>query len=426
MLTAPDAHGGAAPRSPDGETEPPPAGKLLIVATVGHTIRNFLLPYAEHFRANGWRVDAAANGAGEDEALLAAFDHVYDLPLSRSILDVGGILRAAQAMSAVLETGPDIVHVHTPIAGFVTRVAVRRVSAAHRPAVAYTAHGFHFYTGGNAATNALFLTAERVAGRWTDRLIVINDEDAAAARRHRIVPRTHLVHMPGIGVDTRRYAPSSVDAEDITRVAAGLGIAAEAPIFVVVAELRSRKRVHDAIAALASMHHQEAHLLLAGLGSERANLETLAEELGVRERVHLLGFVEDVRPLVCAATALLLPSEREGLARSVMEALALEVPVIASTARGNRELIGVDSGILVATGDVPGLAAAMDRLIDNPAERRAMGVRGRERMVAGYDLPILLRMHEDLYRTMRAERAGGATGSSGAVGRQTQQMRSAE
>ena len=426
MLTVPDVNGGAALRPPEPGREPRPTRKLLIVATVGHTIRNFLMPYAAHFRAKGWRVDMAANGAGDDEVLLAAFDHVYELPLSRSILDIGGILRTARAMSAILETGPDIVHVHTPIAGFVVRVAVHRVPADRRPAVAYTAHGFHFHSGGNVATNALFLTAERVAGRWTDRLVVINDEDEAAARRHRIVPRSHLVHMPGIGVDTRRYAPSSIDAEDITRIAAGLGIAADAPVFVVVAELRSRKRVQDAIAALAAMRHQDARLLLAGLGSERAHLETLVKDLGVQERVHFLGFVQDVRPLVRAATALILPSEREGLARSIMEALALEVPVIASTARGNRELIGIDSGIVVATGDVPGLAAAMDRLVDNPDERRAMGVRGRERMVEGYDLPILLRMHEDMYHAMIAERDAGETGSSRTPTQEAEQIPSAE
>ena len=409
MPTVHAMSGGAVGRSPILAASPRSTASLLIVATVAHTIRNFLLPYAAHFRALGWRVDAAASGGGGDEVLHEAFDHVYELPLSRSILDVGGILQAEWAISALLDAGPDIVHVHTPIAGFVTRVAVHRAFAERRPAVAYTAHGFHFYEGGNPATNALFLTAERVTGRWTDRLVVINDEDEAAAKRHRIVPQSRLVHMPGIGVDTRRYARSSIDPGDITRAPEEFGVSAGTPLFVVVAELRSRKRVEDAIAALAAMQHNDAQLMLAGHGPERARLERLAGDLGLRDRVHFLGFVPDVRPLVCAATALILPSEREGLARSVMEALALEVPVIASTARGNRELIGTDSGILVATADVRGLAAAMDRLIDNPDQRLAMGVRGRERMVESYDLPILLRMHEDLYQAMLAERTARAT-----------------
>ena len=134
-------------------------------------------------------------------------------------------------------------------------------------------------------------------------------------------------------------------------------------------------------------------------------LESQARGLGVEDRVHFLGVISDVRPVVRAATALILPSKREGLARSVMEALSLEVPVIASTARGNRELVGKDSGLLFDTGDVRGLADAMDRLIDHPDERRAMGRRGRERMVERYDLNVLIRMHEALYREMLAERS---------------------
>ena len=390
-----------------GQTDlSPSAGiSLLMVATVWKTVSGFLVPYAAHFRALGWRVDAAANGATRDPGLLEAFDHVYELPLSRSLRDVRGLERSRRALQEILETTPDIVHVHTPIAGFLTRLVVRRRPLDRRPAVAYTAHGFHFYEGGNPARNALFLTAERVAGRWTDRLVVINDEDEAAAERHRIVPRSRLVRMPGIGVDTQWYARSNIDPGGVTRAREERDVPADVPLFVVVAELSSRKRVGDAIAALACMQHKDAQLMLAGDGPERARLEGLAGDLGLRDRVHFLGVISDVRPVVLAATALILPSKREGLARSVMEALSLEVPVIASTARGNRELIGTDSGILVSTGDVRGLAAAMDRLIDHPDERRAMGLRGRQRTVEQYDLNVLIRMHEALYREMLAERS---------------------
>jgi glycosyltransferase involved in cell wall biosynthesis len=248
------------------------------------------------------------------------------------------------------------------------------------------------------------LAAERVAGRWTDRLVVINEEDEAAAKHHRIVPRSRLVHMPGIGVDTRAWSPSSVLPDGVARVRGQLGIAANAPIFVVVGELNRNKRQQDAIAALASMQHADAHLVLLGDGPERPTLEAFVAHLRLRDRVHFLGFVQDVRPLVRAATALILPSKREGLARSVMEALSLEVPVIASTARGNRELVGTDSGLLFDTGDVRGLADAMDRLIDHPDDAHLMGLRGRERMVERYDLQVLIRMHEALYREVLAER----------------------
>ncbi len=376
---------------------------LLYVATISHTIRRFLLPYAAHFRAIGWRVAAAANGATSDPVLREAFDAVHEVPLSRSLLDVRGLIRGERAIEGIAG-GHDIVHVHTPIASFITRLAVSRGAIPVRPCVVYTAHGFHFHRGGRAVTNVAFRTAERVAGRWTDRLVVINEEDYLAARRHRIVGPGRLVRMPGIGIDTDRFSRSSLAEDEPARVRRDLGIGADAPLFVVAAEYNRNKRVGDIIRALAEMRHREAELLLIGGGPGRAGLTALAEREGVGGRTRIEGFVDDLRPIVSAATALVLPSKREGLARSIMEALSLEVPVIASTARGNAELVGSDSGLIVPTGDVGGFAAAMDWMIDHPAERHGMGVRGRARMVEGYDLEIVIERHEEMYRQMLAER----------------------
>ena len=377
---------------------------LLIVATIAGTIRSFLAPYAEHFRSLGWHVEAAANGATEDTALARSFDEVHDLPLSRSIRDLRGLSGSLRALDQVLHRAPDIVHVHTPIASFLTRLAVRRLPSERRPAVAYTAHGFHFRDGGPVLTNLAFRTAERLAGRWTDRLIVISDEDAAAARRYRIVPERRLVHMPGIGVDTSHYDAAAVATDAPARIRRDLGIPASAPMFALIGELNRNKRPWDAIAALAALRHRDAHLVLAGRGPEHEALEGLARDAGVADRVHLLGEVADIRPIVRGSNAVLLLSTREGLARSVMEALSLEVPVIASTARGNRELVGEDSGLIFRAGHVPELVAHLDWLIDHPEEGRQMGLRGRARMVARYDLGVVIRMHEDLYRDMLAGR----------------------
>jgi glycosyltransferase involved in cell wall biosynthesis len=391
-------------RTPTPGMPMPPGPSLLYVATVTDTIRHFLTPYAAHFRALGWRVGAAANGASTDTVLREAFDDVYELPLSRSILDLQSLVRGERAISEVLASQPDIVHVHTPIASFLTRLAARSLPETKRPAVAYTAHGFHFYQGGCAATNAVFLTAERVAGRWTDRLVVMNDEDYEAARRNRIIGPGRLVRMPGIGVDTEWYSRSRVDPDEITRARRELRVGPETPLFVAVGELSRRKRMADVVEALALMRHHEAALALAGEGAERQRLEVLAAERGVRNRVHFAGSVADVRPMVGGATALVLASDREGLARAIMEALALEVPVIASTARGNRELVDTDGGFIFPIGDVDHLAAKMDWLVDHPAEGLEMGRCGRERMVERYDLRSLVRLHEDMYRGMLAVR----------------------
>lgn len=377
---------------------------LLYVATVAPTVQHFLSPYATHFRALGWRVDVAASQTGENQGLRDVFDNVYEVPLSRSLFDLPGIARSERSVERLLlRTRPSIVHVHTPIAGFVTRLAARRISAELRPGVIYTAHGFHFHSQGHPATNALFLAAELLAGRWTDRLIVINDEDEAAARRHRIVDVSRLLRLPGIGIDLGMYSRSAVSAGDTAAAKTDLRFAAGAPLFVVIGELNPNKRPDDVLAALTAMRHTEATLVFVGEGPQRGRLESEVRAARIGDRVRFVGFIPDVRPLLGAATALVLASRREGLPRSIMEALAFGIPVVASDARGNRELVG-DDGFIVPIGDVEGLSRAMDRILDDPARTNTMRRRGRSRMLAGYDLRVLIQRHEAIYRSLLEER----------------------
>lgn len=373
--------------------------RLLVVSTVSATIRGFLLPFAEHYRSLGWHVEAAAHGAPSDERVAGAFDAVHDLPLSRSILDVPGILRGTRAIGDLIErTRPTIVHVHTPIAGFAVRFAVRRSRSDIRPKVIYTAHGFHFQQGGHPITNRLFLTAEQVAGRWTDRLVVINQEDYDAALRHHIVPRSRLVLMPGIGVDTDHYARGTAGPLPDT-LAQKLS---HAPVFVQIAELSDRKRPIDPIEALARMKQPGAHLVLLGDGPRRLEVVAAAQRLGVEERVHVIGSVGDVRPYLRDATALVLVSSREGLPRSIMEAASMGVPAIASRIRGNGDLVRDDAGVLVEVGDVEAIALAMDDMVAAPDDARAMGAVGRHRMVEQYSLGHIVELHDELYATVLA------------------------
>jgi glycosyltransferase involved in cell wall biosynthesis len=374
--------------------------RLLYVSTVASTIRDFLIPYAAHFRAKGWHVSAAANGTTADPAFHGTFDDVFELPLSRSIRDIRELAAGARAVSTVVRRGYDIVHVHSPIAAFVTRRAIAGLPLHARPKVAYTAHGFHFHRGGHPLANRAFIAAERIAGRWTDRLIVMNDEDHASALAHRLVVAQKLIRMPGIGVDTDFYSRSRITASQMAEMRRSLSLPDHAEYFVVIAELSKRKRVSDVVDAIGRMTHNDTMLAIAGIGPERDRLVSHAIKLGVNDRVRFVGQLRDVRPLVAGAVALVLASDREGLARAIMEALALEIPVIASAARGNEELVDSESGFVIPVGDREALASRMDWMLDHPDLRTAMGSRGRSRMVKQYDLSILLQMHEQMYEEM--------------------------
>lgn len=183
--------------------------RMLMATTVPETLRAFLLPFADHFTRLGWTVDAMARGASSSEECRRHFGTVHDVDWSRNPLDPRNLSAAIDRVRRVVEAGEyDLVHVHTPVAGFVTRMALRHLRDLGRPKVVYSAHGFHFHRGGHPMTNLAYRCLERMAGRWTDGLIVLNDEDFEAARRLKIVPEGRLHLVPGIGVDTKASVPT--------------------------------------------------------------------------------------------------------------------------------------------------------------------------------------------------------------------------
>lgn len=385
--------------------------RLLQITTVPVTLRSFILPFASHFRQLGWRIDAAARKVTDSVECRTLFDQVFDIDWSRNPLAWGNMTRAMyQIRTLVRREKYDIVHVHTPIAAFITRLALRSLKGRDKPVVIYTAHGFHFHKGGRLLSNLAFLFLEKLAGRWTDYLVVINREDEAAARRYRIVPPERLRYMPGIGIDLNQYAAERVSREDIKRVREELKLEEGQKLFLMVAAFDPGKRHKDAVEALALLRRKEVVLAFAGEGPLRPRIEKLAQSVGVAEQVRFLGFRKDIPALMRASVATVLTSEREGLPRAVMESMALGVPVIGADARGTRDLLESGAGIVVPVGNVLALAEAMQYLINQPEEADRMGKHGLE-AIRAYDLANILRLHMELYDEVLREKRSALFGT---------------
>lgn len=375
--------------------------RLLMVTTVATTLRAFLLPFAAHFRAKGWQVDAMAQGVSECSVCQEVFDQNWEIAWSRNPLDLKNLVAAPQQIRNVLMRQEyDIVHVHTPVAAFVTRYALRNLRQELK--VVYTAHGFHFYRGGKPLKNAIFLALEKLAGSWTDHLIVINQEDAAAAKRYRFLPPERIHYMPGIGVDMDYYNPTAVSEQMVAAIRQELNLSPDNVLFLCIAELIPRKRHRDVLHALVRLARPKIHLAFAGTGSLAAEIQQMSAELGVDKQVHFLGCRHDIPALIRTSIATLLVSEQEGLPRSVMESLCLEVPVIGTNIRGTRDLLD-GLGLLVEIGDVEALAQAMAWVLDHPEAARLIGKQGKSRMT-DYDLRSILRQYEALYDKALADR----------------------
>ncbi len=142
----------------------------------------------------------------------------------------------------------------------------------------------------------------------------------------------------------------------------------------------------------------ELSIVIAGGGQEQANLEALAERLGMRDRVHLLGYAGDPRPIFEAMDVFVLSSYREGLPNVLLEAAALQVPIVATRIAGVPRLIQHgENGLLVEPGDLESLAQAMIQLSEDPALGARFAAAGRQRIETEYDFSKRIEKIRDIY-----------------------------
>jgi len=170
------------------------------------------------------------------------------------------------------------------------------------------------------------------------------------------------------------------------------------PRLIAVGRLKAPKDFLTLIRAFAALPEESFEALIVGDGPDRAVLEAEIGRLGLDGRVRLAGERSDVPALLADSDVFVLSSRSEGLPVSVLEAMAAELPVVASDVGGLAELVvDGETGILVPPGDAPALAAALGRLIEDRALRRALGAGGRARAEARFDLAAFRRAHVELY-----------------------------
>jgi len=170
------------------------------------------------------------------------------------------------------------------------------------------------------------------------------------------------------------------------------------PRLISVGRLKAPKDFLTLVRALAALPAGSFDALIVGDGPDRAELETEIRRLGIEESVELSGERDDVPKLLAGSDVFVLSSRSEGLPVSVLEAMAAELPVVASAVGGLAELVEDGAtGLLVPAGDERALTEALRRLIDDADLRRSMGAAGRGRAETDFDLNAFRGAHLDLY-----------------------------
>jgi glycosyltransferase involved in cell wall biosynthesis len=303
---------------------------------------------------------------------------LLDVPALGREVGARDLAALAQLWRLMRARRPAIVHTHTSKAGFVGRLAARLAGV---PAVVHQPHGHIFYGYYGAPRTAFYVALERLAARWTDRIVTLTDRGTEEHLARGIGRRAQYRSVPS-GVPT---AALRAAAPDRAAARARLGLPAGAFVVAALGRLVPVKGLDFLVGALPALAAAipSARLVLVGDGPERAALEAQARTLGVGDRVLVTGAAADVTVALAAADALAAPSRNEGMGRALVEAMALGLPVVAAAVGGIPAVVADgETGRLVPAGDAAALAAALIELGRDEALRAKLGAAAAARAEA--------------------------------------------
>jgi glycosyltransferase involved in cell wall biosynthesis len=249
-----------------------------------------------------------------------------------------------------------------------------------------TMHGGRYYADRLRRRLALGLAVTLSA-----RTLAVSSPLADDLRRDLIAPASRI-SMIANGVRSSRRERPTLRAE--------LRLRADDRLLVSIGNLYPVKGHEYLLEAIARLNdrHATVHLAIAGRGLLADTLAAHARDLGIGDRVHLLGLRSDVSAVLAAADIFVLPSLSEGLPLALLEAMFAGCPIVASDVGDiGRALDSGAAGLLVPPGDAPALAAALDSLLGDPARAGELGGRAARRAAAEYDVRHMVRRYTAIY-----------------------------
>jgi glycosyltransferase involved in cell wall biosynthesis len=320
--------------------------------------------------------------------------------LGREISPLRDLMATIRLAKLIRKERPQILHTHTAKAGTVGRVAALLAGSRRPPIIVHTFHG-HVLRGYFGPLRSLFFRLlERRLAAGTTALIAVSPQVRDDLVALGVAPRERFVVIRlGIELD-ERVAPEQDGRAESRRY---LGIPGDRFAVGWIGRMTAVKRTDDVLVAFKRLRDGgvDAVLCMVGDGPDRLQLEQRAHELGVARNTVFLGYQEDVAPLYAAFDALVLPSGNEGTPVSVIEALAAELPVVATRVGGVPDVVrDGEDGFLVEAGATDDLADRLAQLARDPALRARMGKQGRERVLPRYAVERLVDDVDHLYRSL--------------------------
>lgn len=380
--------------------------KILHICAIGATADKLLRSQIDYLRSIGLDVHIACSPDATAVALKQAGYTIQPVHIDREIAPIKNLRSLVHLMQLMRRENYDLVHGHTPIAAVLGRIAAKLAGV---PRIVYTAHGFPFHDLLPPAQYRFYFGIEQFCARFTDLILTQSYEDWVNSSRLGLCPADKVRHLNN-GVDSQRFSRQRLNPAHQQRLRQSLGIPADALVIGTIGRLTRQKGFAYLVkaASLLALQFPDLHVLIVGgeLSTDpdpfQAELIQQAIDLGIRDRITFTGFRDDTPELLGLMDIFTLPTYfGEGLPRSILEAMAMGLPVVTTDIRGCREaVIPNQNGLIVPPRDTLNLTDALATLLANPTLRQQFGTASRQRVEAEFDESFVFQRLADWYQEL--------------------------
>lgn len=379
---------------------------ILLLSTESSVQVAFIQPLAQHLRKQGHHVTLACSddpgeyGQSFVEPLRRMGFEVLVVPMRRTISPWRNLLAGIQLYRILRRRRFDVVHTQTAIAGMIGRVAG---SFARVPVIVYSAHAFPFHEHLSRWLVTLYALLERFAARLCDVIVV----DSGCVRQRGLkykVAAPDRIRVIQMGIDTERFDPAKYRAER-NSIRAEFGLRPDATVIGAVGRFVNDKGwdtfLHAVSVLTKRLPDVDVQCLLVGGGPLHKELQDLSRVLNLNGRVVFAEYQRDIPKVMAALDIYMLPTRREGFGVTFIEAMSMEVPVIASRIQPLDEIV-MDgrTGVLANVGDPNAFAEAAGPMLADPELRRRIGEAGRRHVIEQFEQALMCKAHEHLFQQL--------------------------
>lgn len=382
--------------------------KICCVASADITIKFLLLSQLKFLVKKGYDVYVVCPNGKWIYDIKKEGIKVKNIKIKRKISPLYDIFTVFYLWNYFRKEKFDIVHTNNPKPGLLGQLAAKM---ARVPIIVNTVHGFYFQATDPCRKRKFFILMEKISAKCSDAIFFVNKEDMKTAVEEKICS-PNLIRYFGGGVDINKLNPRKFSKEFVANKKNVLGINPDYKIVGIVARLVREKGYLDLFESFKLVLKVFPKTLLLIVGPEEPekkdaiNIKTI-ENYGIDKNTIFLGERTDVDEIYALMDIFVLPSYREGLGVSILEASAMERPVVATDIRGLREAVDdAKTGSLVPVKSPEKLAEAILYFLKNPAKAKEIGKNGRIKIMKEFDENLVFARVEDCYKELIAKKLG--------------------